>query len=630
MSKTLRRLVRVIGAIVLVFVVVLAAVRFFVPADKLAGIIAQRIEVATGGTAGFVSAEVDVWPSLRLVLSDGAVVGTGAALTARTGTEVDVESYAARFRRLEVSLAWGPLLSRRLEVGKVHLVEPDIELVTRVEAAEPAAFGGPGTSGETADALSTAPVPVALFVAGLEVSNGRILWRDASLGRQIRIEGWHQNVSIGDATLLLERLSAFAGNRPYPSSDPEPSRLDLRSRIASLSLEGFSGAGTQVFNDLDLTGTIEIPPAADGLLLKLRHLTWNGLTVTATGSVARTMIGERLLGEWCLTGLDLDALRRGLPEVTPQLTPELTAWLADAPLSVDDVQAAGAFDLPWPLPQGARYRDLAAGISAQIEVRDLETIPPEQTIPWRGSAKLDLAGAAAELQDVRLVVGDGHIDGAAQFGDLDQEHALCSFTLICRDVPARTILDAVAPMASPYVEGNADLEMAGNLVLGSAEDMRDSLGLAGDVALSDGIIHASSWLDEITPYLGDRQDLKNIRFRHLVHKLYVRDGKVIIDGLVLDGHDTDWRGDGWLGLNGGIDMSLNVKFPTGFEPDLGNLTMLAEALRGDDGRIALNLIMTGRASSPNVMLDMAPAKDRLSEQIENGVKGFLDKLRGNK
>jgi len=77
-------------------------------------------------------------------------------------------------------------------------------------------------------------------------------------------------------------------------------------------------------------------------------------------------------------------------------------------------------------------------------------------------------------------------------------------------------------------------------------------------------------------------------------------------------------------------MSLNVKFPAGFVPDLGNLTLLAEALRGDDGRIALNLFLKGRASSPDVMLDMAPAKGRLSEQIEDGVKGFLDKLRGNK
>ena len=161
MSKTLRRLVRVIGAIVLVFVLVLVAVRLFVPADKLAGIIAQRIEAATGGTAGFVSAEVDVWPSLRLVLSDGAVVGTGAALTAKTGTQVDVESYAARFRRLEVSLAWGPLFARRLEVGKVHLVEPSIELVTRVEDADPAAAGESGRSGETAGAPTTAPMPVA-------------------------------------------------------------------------------------------------------------------------------------------------------------------------------------------------------------------------------------------------------------------------------------------------------------------------------------------------------------------------------------------------------------------------------------------------------------------------------------
>ncbi len=627
MSKALRRFLRVVGLIILVGVVAGVAVRLFVPADKLAVIIAERIEEATGGTAGFVSAEVDVWPRLRLVLADGAVIGTGEALTSKTGTQVDIESYAARFRRLEISLAWGPLLKRRIEVGKVRLVQPSIELVTGVESSDSLP---PGNAALNHGVAPPSRMPVALIIAGLEVSDGKILWTDAAEGRRVQLDGWNQEVSIGDATLLLERLNAFAGNAPVPAAVSEPSTLDLRTQVASLRLMGFSEAGDQIFRDLDLTGTIEIPETADGLLLKVRHLTWSGVTITATGSVARTVEGDRLRGEWRLTGLDLEALRTGLPDVAPQLPLDMAAWLAEAPLSVGEAKATGAFDLPWPLPKGARYRDLAAGISAQAEVSDFETIPPGQKIPWRGSATLDLASATAELRNVHLTVSDGHIDGAAQFGDLDQDKALCSFTAICRGVPARALLDATAPVASPYVEGVADLEMAGHLVLGSSEEMRDSLGLAGDVALSDGIVHASSWLDEISPYLGDRQDLKDIRYRNLVHKVSVRDGKVFIENLMLDGHDTDWNGGGWLGLNGGIEMNLNVKFPQDFQPDLGDLSLLAEALRGEDGRMALGLILSGRASSPRVALDLVSAKAQLSTQIEDGVKGFLDKLRGNK
>ncbi|MBU1072077.1 AsmA-like C-terminal region-containing protein, partial [bacterium] len=321
---------------------------------------------------------------------------------------------------------------------------------------------------------------------------------------------------------------------------------------------------------------------------------------------------------------------RGLPDVTSRLAPETAAWLAETPLSLGELAAGGSVDLPWPLPPGARYHDLASGLAVEAQVRDLSIVPPRQTVPWRGSAALTLQGAAAELKDVRIDILDGNLAGHLRFGDLDRERALCSFSVDGDGVQARILLDAVAPVAVPYLEGVANLKMAGAMVLGSPAEMRASLELAGDLALRDGTVHASSWLDDISPYLGDRQDLKDIRFRHLVQRVLVRDGKLIIENLMLDGHDTDWRGGGWFGLDGGIDMSLNVKFPADFQPELGDLTPLAAVLRGDDGRIALNLDMKGRAASPRVMLDLAPAKECLSERIEDGVKGFLDKLRGNK
>ena len=628
MPKFLHRLLRVLLILIAVLVVALVAVRLLVPASRLAEMISDGIEDATGATVAFVGAEVDVWPQLRLVLSDGAIVGTGAALAARTGTEVDIESYEARIGRLEVSLAWGPLLQRRLEVGEVRLVRPDIELVTRADAA-PAPGERPAGGAGPAAAPQSAPMPVALFVAGLTVEDGRLAWSDPATGRSLVCEDWQQDVSIGDVTLLLERIDAFAGGRPAPGGDLEPSRLEVRSRIAKLRMIGYREEGEQFFRDLDLTGQLEVPAAADRLQFRVRHLTWSGVTATGSGALTFSPLGDRLTGEWRLLDLDLDALRRGLPEVTPQLGSATAEWLADATFVLGGVEARGVFDLAWPLPRGARYHDLASGLSLAARVRELEVVPPQQTVPWRGSADITVQGAVAELADLRIEVLDGRLDGQARFADLDREQALCSFAVEGSGMPARILLDAVAPVAVPYLEGQADLKMGGSMSLGTPEEMRDSLELAGDLALHDGVVHASSWLDGISPYLGERQDLKDIRFRHLVQRLLVQDGKLMIENLMLDGHDTDWRGGGWLGLNGGIDMTLSVKFPEDFQPELGDLALLADALRGEDGRLALKLRLTGRASSPRTVLDLAPAKERLSDRIEDGVRGFLDKLKGN-
>ncbi len=629
MPKFLRRLLRVLLILVAVIVLALVAVRLLVPASRLAEMISDGIEDATGATIAFAGAKVDVWPQLRLVLTDGVIVGTGADLAARTGSEVDIESYNARVGQLEVSLAWGPLLKRRLEVGEVRLVRPRIELVTRADAPTAAADRTAGGAG-SAQSAQSARMPVALFVAGLAVEDGHLTWSDPATGRSLVCEDWQQDVGIGDATLLMERLDAFAGGRPAPAGDAEPSRLDVRSRIARLRLIGYREEGEQLFRDLDLTGQLEVPAAADRLQFRVRHLTWSGVTATGSGALVLSPLGNRLAGEWRLLELDVDALRRGLPEVTPEMSPATVAWLADASFTLGDVDATGAFDLAWPLPRGARYHDLANGLTLEAQVRDLEVVPPRQTVPWRGSADLSLQGPAAELGDIRIEVADGRLDGQARFADLDREQALCSFAADGAGVPVRLLLDAVAPVAVPYLEGAADLKLGGSMALGSPEEMRDSLELAGDLALRDGVVHASSWLDGISPYLGERQDLKDIRFRHLVQRLLVRDGKLVIENLMLDGHDTDWRGGGWLGLNGGIDMDLSVKFPEDFQPELGDLALLADALRGDDGRLALNLRLTGRAASPRTVLDLAPAKERISERIEDGVRGFLDKLRGNK
>jgi hypothetical protein len=159
----------------------------------------------------------------------------------------------------------------------------------------------------------------------------------------------------------------------------------------------------------------------------------------------------------------------------------------------------------------------------------------------------------------------------------------------------------------------------------------NSLSLAGDAVSTNGHIDARSLLAEISPYLGQRQDLKLIRFREFLHHLEVHDGRYYLSDLRLHGLDTDWWGEGWLGFDGNIDMRLAVKLPANFKPDLGDLSFLAEGLRGEDGRIKLDLHMTGRSSQPVVKLLLAQAKEKaqqdVQEEVKKGVEGLLDKLR---
>ena len=76
-------------------------------------------------------------------------------------------------------------------------------------------------------------------------------------------------------------------------------------------------------------------------------------------------------------------------------------------------------------------------------------------------------------------------------------------------------------------------------------------------------------------------------------------------------------------------MRLGVKFPADFQPDLGGFTMLAESLRGEDGRLMLDMHLTGRADRPNVALDLSGSRQSVQDGAKRVIKGFLDKLQGN-
>jgi len=187
-----------------------------------------------------------------------------------------------------------------------------------------------------------------------------------------------------------------------------------------------------------------------------------------------------------------------------------------------------------------------------------------------------------------------------------------------------------------YWSGNASVNARGSCDLADPETVRNTLSIDGDLAGSDGTIDLRESLAGVQQYLGNRQDLLRVKYSAARQDFKVRDGKVIISGLRIDGRDTDWTGGGWIGLDGKLDLDLSVRLPAGYTPNLGDASFLADALRDEEGRIGLDFGLTGPTAAPAVKLKLDPealmksdaVQDKVEDEVKKGLGGLLDRLKG--
>jgi len=890
-----RKPVRILTILVVVVVVLVLVGRFLVPAEKVRRLVIDQIEQATGAEVGFGEASVAFWPRLKVVVAEGDIAGTGEALAAAPRPPHHLVSYRIGLDRLEIDLALGPLFKKRIETGKLRLIAPRIEAITL--PPEPPVPGEDGGGQPAAAAGEAVPaIPWELAVAGVEIRDGSLRWQEEDTGRQVAVDGWQQEIQIGEISLLLARLAAFQAGGDPGDEVATSSDVNLQTRLARVSLAGFGGSAPVVVEDLELAGGLSVPSGADRLNLTVSEAAWRHLAVAADLELtAPAPAGSKLRGSWQLVPAALGDLVADLSTLAPPTESPVSDWLAQEPFRAGQLQLSGSLQLPWPLPAETPPEVLTAGLTvsgeiaggrvalpdgrgevelaAELEVagnrlevrrfsaaepggaialsgvlsaplpgaagrlhgevtggadlarlmgflpeppalpgRDPGSTPPVQMsgrLSWLANADLadppsladvpawqalledgkltgiELSGELADLvltgvtpgepwrleaagfqSDLRTAIFnlDGLSHPAARGGatgkalqllpepelqfdlnvaflDVDRlvqlftppeqtawldtgpqwpRHLLdglvglayaaapetapakppgesipadlkvkftgraeqvilqkaryddikwrgrlvnrrlffgsvtgnrsggqirgqgdinyrsdpyghLTFSAEATAVPAQALVQPYAPGIAPMLLGDLSATVNGNCSLKDKDAVLGSLTLDGDAAATDGSIDANSLLAGISSYLGDRQDLKLIRFREFGHHFEVRQGRYFLKNLCVSGLDTDWWGDGWLGFKGGIDLKLAVKLPAGFQPHLGDLSFLADTLRGEDGRIKLDLHLTGRAARPDVSLDLTAAKERAKRKVEDslrkGVDGLLDKLR---
>ncbi|PID80600.1 hypothetical protein CSB20_06605 [bacterium DOLZORAL124_64_63] len=307
--------------------------------------------------------------------------------------------------------------------------------------------------------------------------------------------------------------------------------------------------------------------------------------------------------------------------------------LADGRLDVADLQ----LDLD-NLREGAGPE--GAGPGTPVGQR----IPEDLTLAFQGQMGA-YAWQGQELRDIRFrgeldariltveemsaEMGEGSLRGNLEIDYERDPRGLLDFAVEADKVAATELLATCAPAVAGCLQTDLDGRLRGHMILGEEPVMLSSLMVTGDLGSTEGVLQARQWLRDVLPYLGTRQDLAEIRFHRLRHDLRVERGRYHVSELVLDGPDTRWDVTGSVGLDGDLDLNARILLPKGFTPNLGQWSMLAEALRDEDGRVQLDLVVRGNAAKPQIGLNLEGLKgaagSEAGDAVKKGLGGLLDK-----
>jgi hypothetical protein len=228
------------------------------------------------------------------------------------------------------------------------------------------------------------------------------------------------------------------------------------------------------------------------------------------------------------------------------------------------------------------------------------------------------------------------VSGTARLDYADDPGGRATWDVDVSDAPASVVMKPYLGDFARHWQGNVSADARGSCDLADPEAVRRSLSIEGDLHASRGVIDLREPLAEVEQYLGKRQDLLRVVYSAVDQDYLVRDGKLVIRSMRIDGKDTDWSGSGTIDLDGTLDLDLSVRLPAGYTPDLGDMTFLADALRDDKGRIGLDFALTGPTVRPAVKLKLDPEElmksdalqDKVEEEVKKGLGGLLDRLKG--
>jgi hypothetical protein len=215
-----------------------------------------------------------------------------------------------------------------------------------------------------------------------------------------------------------------------------------------------------------------------------------------------------------------------------------------------------------------------------------------------GAARFDLRDAAKPTFDVKT-----------QVDSLDANAILSTWT------PARNLLHGSL---------GTTLSLAGAGL--TPADLKQTITAVGLAAVANGTLGPGPALEAVARFTRIPA-LKQLRFKDGHVPFRVERGRVVTDPVVLDGPHGEWRLTGSVGFDGTLDYAVSATLPAEVVEQIAARSALAAgALTDPQGRLLLDLRLTGRAAAPQVAWDSQAMRDRLAGKASQAIEEQRAKL----
>ncbi len=241
------------------------------------------------------------------------------------------------------------------------------------------------------------------------------------------------------------------------------------------------------------------------------------------------------------------------------------------------------------------------------------------------TAQVVLAPAALESPAFALRGYGGTINGNAKFDLRDTRKPVYAIKATIDKVQANDILSAWTP-AKNLLQGSLNTSIDFSGAGQTPDDVKRSLTLVGLAALAEGQLGPGPTLEAVAKFV-QVPSLRTVKFKDLKLPMRIVQGRLISDPVTMSGASGDWKLAGSVGFDGSLDYAVSVTLPPAAVAALNARSALAAgALADDQGRMLLDLRVTGSAKAPRVAWDTQAMRDRLAGRASQALTDQRTKL----
>ena len=596
----MRLVLRILGIIVVLIVVAIGAL-FFIPSDRIAGVVADQFEGATGrelSIAGDIRPQL--WPSLGVRVEDVEIANAGWS---ERGPMVTAEA-------LDVAVDWSVVWGGDLQVKGVDLVRPTVLLETGPDGAGNWDFasgtdeGGTGTPGDSAstsigidqiqvtdgalryfsegtvfvltdiNATVTAPTGTAANVAMTATSNGQPITVDAAISDL-------NALLAGDAVPVTAAIGADASTVNFDGALATTPSVEgaLSADLGSSALFEAAGAGPLEMPQGLGAETIKLSAqtsyAGDSAVLSDLDLTLDQNRIT--GDVAVALGGERpaITARLNAGALDLSALGGDEKGGEATSNSESAEGWSTEPI---DVSSLGIVDADVTLTAAS----IAIG-SSQLGQTSLRT-------------RLDNARAVTEILDLQAY--DGSVAG--NFVVNGRNGLSASADLSGSAIAISRLFAELFDYDRLISLGNMSIQV---LAVGNSMDaLLNSMDGGGSFSFGAGELQGLDILGALESLdVGALTSGASTIFDSIDGTFQIEDGVVTNTDLSFKAPFLSAEGSGEIGLGG---QTLDYRF-------------VPKLLKGEGAGLSVPITIKGTWDAPKFGLDLASlVEDRVEEEVE--------------